>query len=189
MSRVVRKATRVCTHARSLIVAAVTMVLITGPASGAQDPGPQKDATPRTEAATGEGPVTVPVYLVPFMEANPDRATAVRITNMGSTPCATTVDWNLPSGDAKCTTFVTLAAHQTVDHCSNPTAGFLCGSTCPQPAPFGFRLDGTATVEAESQCRSKIAVDAEIFYFDSNLNVVGVADTKVVKLPGANKGD
>jgi len=63
------------------------------------------------------------------------------------------------------------------------------GSTCPQPAPFGFRLDGTATVEAESQCKSKIAVDAEVFYFDSNLNVVGVADTKVVKLPGANKGD
>jgi hypothetical protein len=38
-------------------------------------------------------------------------------------------------------------------------------------------------------CKSKIAVDAEIFYFDTNLNVVGVADTKVLKLPGANKGD
>ena len=31
-------------------------------------------------------------------------------------------------------------------------------------------------------------MDAEIFYFDSNLNVVGVADAKVLRLPGANKG-
>jgi hypothetical protein len=60
------------------------------------------------------------------------------------------------------------------------TAGFIYGDTCAQPAPFGFRVDGTATVEAESQCKSKIAVDADIF--DSNLNVVGVADTKILEL-------
>ena len=62
------------------------------------------------------------------------------------------------------------------------TAGFIYGDTCAQPAPFGFRVDGTATVEAESQCKIKIAVDADIF--DSNPNVVGVADTKYPRARG-----
>src|SRR5262245_2551889 len=106
---------------------------------------------------------------------------------MGSSPCATTVDWNLPSGDAKCRTFVTLAANQTLDHCSNPTAGFICG-----PRARSLRLwlphRRDRDLRSGSQCKSKIGVDAEIFYFDSNLNVVGVADAKVLRLPGANKG-
>lgn len=189
-TRPIRRVTMPLTHAQTLTMAAVAMVLLTVSISGAQEDGTQKNGTPRTEAAASEGgPVTVPAYLVGFTEADPDRATAVRITNLGTAPCATTVDWNRPSGVAQCRTFVTLPAGQTLDHCSNPSAGFLCSSTCPQPAPFGFRLSGTAIVEAESQCKNKIAVDAKVFYFNSNFDVVGVADSKVFKLPGANKGD
>jgi hypothetical protein len=86
---------------------------------------------------------------------------------------------------------MTIGGGQSSDHCSNPTAGFCGTAVCPQPPPFGFRVEGTAVINTEPQCRNEIAADAVVFYFDNDqtLNIVGTANPKVLKLPGPNKGE
>ena len=158
-------------------MAALTTMLLTLPASAAQNDGTQEDGAQQTAAAS-EGPTTVPAFVVPYMAAGNGASTVVSITNLGGTACATSVDWKIGAGGVACRTFLTLGGGSPIgdelDHCTNPTA-VRCNSTCPQPAPFGFSAEGAAIVGVEPHCRNKIAVDARIYYLDSNLDVAGAS--------------
>jgi hypothetical protein len=179
------------THARSLVMAALTAMLLTLPAA-AQDAGPQVDGTTPTTAAVAPPVPTFPVYVVPYMRGGDSSATVVSITNLGDTSCATSVDWKVGVGGVACRTFLTHGGGSPVgdalDHCTNPNV-VGCNATCPQPAPLGLRVEGAAIVGAQASCRTRIAVDARIYYFTSSGEVAGVADLKVIKLPAANKGE
>jgi hypothetical protein len=94
------------THARSLVMAALTAMLLTLPAA-AQDAGPQVDGTTPTTAAVAPPVPTFPVYVVPYMRGGDSSATVVSITNLGDTSCATSVDWKVGVGGVACRTFLT----------------------------------------------------------------------------------
>jgi hypothetical protein len=183
------EATMRAIHVRSMLMAAALIaMLVPLHASAGQDDGTPVNVT----AGIVLPPATFPVYLVPYMRAGDSAATVVSITNLGDTPCTTSVDWKTGVGGVACSTFLTHAGGSpvgdTLDHCTNPNA-VGCNATCAQPAPFGFRAEGAAIVRAELHCRTRIAVDARLYYSTSTGEVAGLADLKVIKLPGANKGE
>ena len=175
----------------SLLIAAFTSLLLTVPASAMQEDGTDESRT-ASSAVIFLPPPTYPVYVVPYMRGGDGASTVVTVTNVGTTACTTAVDWKVGVGGVACTTYLTVNGGAPIgdalDHCTNPTV-VGCNATCPQPGPFGFRVEGAAVVRAEAHCRGTVAVDARVYYFDGEFQVQGVADLKLVKFPGGNKGD
>lgn len=170
---------------------ALTTLLSSLPASAGGDVTPR--ASPA--AAVTEGSQTAPVFVVPYWRSEPGISTVVSITNLGTTPCLTTVDrMNGTSGAIQCRTSLTIGGGtpvgQALDHCTRGTF-VLCDSTCDQSGVFGFRGEGNAVIGTEPRCKNKIAVDARTYYQDSTEfeDVSAVAALRVVKLPAGNKGD
>jgi len=179
------------TRTFSLAIAAFSILLLTLPASAAQEDGTEDSRAP-SPAAIFLPPPTFPVYVVPYIRAGDGAATVVTVTNVGKDACTTAVDWKVGVGGVACTTYLTIQGGvpigDALDHCTNPTV-VGCNATCFQPAPFGFRVEGAAVVRTEAHCRGTVAVDARVYYFDTDFQVLGVADLKLVKLPAGNKGE
>src|SRR5262245_46898526 len=179
------------TRTPSFAIAAVTILLLTLPASAAQEDGTE-DGRTQPSAVIVFPPPTYPVYVVPYMRGGDGSATVVTVTNVGTATCTTAVDWKVGVGGVACTTYLTVHGGvpigDALDHCTNPNV-VGCNATCAQPGPFGFRVEGAAVVRTEAHCRGTVAVDARIYYFDTEFQVSGVADLKLVKLPLGNKGE
>src|SRR5262249_38053543 len=179
--------------AKALAIAALATLGLSLPASADDAATAQAQAPPA--AAVEEGSLTTPVFLVPYWRSEPGISTVVSITNLGTTPCLTTVDWrNGLNGEVQCRTSLTIAGGTPVgsalEHCTRGTF-VLCDSTCDQSGVFGFRGEGNAVVGTESRCKNKIAVDARAYYERSTEfeDITAVADLKVIRLPSGNKGD
>ena len=175
----------------SLAIAALTVLLLTLPVSAAQVDGTE-DGRTQAAAAIVVPPPTYPVYVVPYIRAGDGAATVVTVTNVGTAACTTAVDWKIGVGGVACTTYLTVHGGvpigDALDHCTNPNV-VGCNATCFQPEPFGFRVEGAAVVKMEAHCRGTIAVDARVYYFNSEGEVSAAADLKLVKLPAGNKGE
>jgi hypothetical protein len=175
--------------AKALVIAALATLVPSLPASAG-------DAAQVAPAAAGEeGSLTTPVFLLPYWRSEPGISTVVSITNLGTSPCLTTVDWiNGFNGTVQCRTSLTVGGGTPVgnelDHCTRGTF-VLCDSTCDQTGVFGFRGEGNAVIGTEPRCKGKIAVDARAYYQDSTefQDVSAVADLRIIKLPSGNKGD
>jgi hypothetical protein len=179
-------------RALSLAIAAFSALSLALPASAAQDDGTEDSRMMQSAAIFVPPPPTYPVYVVPYIRAGDGASTVVTVTNVGATACTTAVDWKVGVGGVACTTYLTVNGGAPIgdalDHCTNPTV-VGCNATCPQPGPFGFRVEGAAVVRTEAHCRNTVAVDARVYYFDGDFQVQGVADLKLVKLPAGNKGE
>jgi len=179
--------------ATALAVAALATLGLSLPASAGDAATSPAQAPPA--AAAEEGSLTTPVFLVPYWRSEPGISTVVSITNLGTTPCLTTVDWrNGIDGAVRCRTSLTIGGGTPVgdalDHCTRDTF-VLCDSECDQSGVFGFRGEGNAVIGTESRCKNKIAVDARAYYETSTefQDITAVADLKVIRLPSGNKGD
>src|SRR5213080_4406525 len=111
------------TRVPSLIIGAFAVLLLTLPASAAQEDGTDDSRTP-SAAAIVVTPPTYPVYVVPYMHGGDGSATVVTVTNVGTATCTTAVDWKIGVGGVVCTTYLTVHGGvpigDALDHCTNP---------------------------------------------------------------------
>jgi hypothetical protein len=137
----------------------------------------------------------IPVYTVDFMRSISGTTiqvmTAISIVNEGTDDCPTSVDWFFGGGvppTLACTTTLTLSPKQALHHCSRSVGDtfVLCSASCSPALTFN---QGRAVVGTTSKCKSKIAVDARVYYTTSgDAQVTGVADVKVTNYKTPAKG-
>lgn len=136
----------------------------------------------------------VPVWLVPFMRSlvsdTVNSATTITLSNQGTTTCFTSVQFRDSDNALACTTFIELAPGQTRAHCSR-WLGYQVASCYMACSPLLLGNEGKAVVSmSPAACKSKVAVDARVFYTDwHDASVQAVAPINVIKIGKSNTGD
>ena len=134
------------TCAKPLIMAALATLLPSVPASAGGDAAPQQLASPA--AAVAEGSLTNPIFVVPYWRSEPGISTVISISNLGTTPCLTTVDWfQGNTNELRCRTSLTVGGGtpvgQALEHRTRSTT-----VVCDLPAT---RAACSASAERETR--------------------------------------
>ena len=135
-----------------------------------------------------------PVYTVDFTRsisgAPIQVLTAISVVNEGTASCPISVDWFFGTSPAvpACTTTLTLSTKEAFTHCSRQVGDTFvsCNVSCNPPLTF---YQGRAVVGTTVACKPNIAVDARVYYTNSNdSQMTGVADVKVTSFTTPSTG-
>ena len=161
-----------------------------GPASAADD---LTESEPAVGAPAAETLGHVNAWDVTFVKSRTgdtiNSMTAIGIRNTGKNACQTAVDWSIGGGGVVCTTLLTISPGQSFQHCSRSVASgaVTCSATCDPEQTF---VQGYATVTTTPTCKSKLEVDARVYYLTGTPEqITGVVDPKVISAGKKNSGD
>lgn len=164
------------------------------------DSGSQAQQLQRLQLQSNQVPSSQTArYLITYMNSDAvsrdtHAATVATVTNLAGTSCDVSVNWfrGFRTRPICTTRFKALANNNTADFCSRrlPIAITQCNATCSPKIAFD---EGSAVVgssAAPASC-ARIGVSARVYYTGerSDTAVQAITDSKVVKLPGPNRGD
>lgn len=121
--------------------------------------------------------------------------TVITFSNIHNTPCNVSVKWNRQDGTIFCETITNqtttvLPANGSINHCSRsimtssgiPNCSTACVTAIDQP--IADQVEGSARVQIDVNCASKIGVEATTYYtlFNDDLQTETIISARSVKI-------